>query len=184
MISIDAKAIEKAKILLSSCPQQVKSAAASAINRTSTMSKTKVSKTIRKNYLIAAKDIKSTLSIKRASSTKLTGSISSIGRAPLITAFRVRSYKKGPVRVQVLKNSSPKPVRGLFIGTSLKGYVGAMQRKKLSSRYPLRVPHGPSVPQMFSAERSMGEIEPFAEKTLNERFLHEVEYRLGKFGGR
>lgn len=180
MISIDAKEIEKAKSLLKNYPQQVKAAAASAINRTSTMVKTEVSKTIRKNYLISAKDIKSTLSIKRASRSKLTGMISSIGQAPLITAFRVRTYKKGPVRVQVMKKNKPKPV----IGSSLKGYVGAMQRKNLSMRYPLRIPHGPSVPQMFSAESSMSVIAPFAEKTLNQRFLHEVSYRYGKFGGR
>ena len=143
MISIDAKEIEKAKSLLKNYPQQVIAAAASAINRTSAMVKTEVSKTIRKNYLISAKDIKSTLSIKRASRLKLTGMIS-----------------------------------------SLKGYVGAMQRKNLSMRYPLRIPHGPSVPQMFSADRSMSVIAPFAEKTLNQRFLHEVSYRYGKFGGR
>ena len=102
----------------------------------------------------------------------------------MITAFRVRAYKKGPVRVQVMKKNKPKPVLGLFIGSSLKGYVGAMQRKNLSMRYPLRIPHGPSVPQMFSADRSMSVIAPFAEKTLNQRFLHEVSYRYGKFGGR
>lgn len=45
-----------------------------------------------------------------------------------------------------------------------------MQRKNLSMRYPLRIPHGPSVPQMFSADRSMSVIAPFAEKTLNQRF--------------
>lgn len=183
MISIDAKEIEKAKLLLQKCPKQVTAAAASAINRTSTAVKTQVAKTIRANYLISAKDIKGTLNIKRASSLKLTGMISSIGAAPLITAFRVRIYKKGPVRVQVLKNSRPKAVPGLFIGTSLKGYVGAMQRKNLRMRYPLRIPHGPSVPQMFAAKRSMSTIAPFAEKTLNQRFLHEVQYRLGKYGG-
>lgn len=177
MISIDAKEIEKAKSLLKNYPQQVIAAAASAINRTSAMVKTEVSKTIRKNYLISAKDIKSTLSIKRASRLKLTGMISSIGQA-------LRAYKKGPVRVQVMKKNKPKPVLGLFIGSSLKGYVGAMQRKNLSMRYPLRIPHGPSVPQMFSADRSMSVIAPFAEKTLNQRFLHEISYRYGKFGGR
>ncbi len=115
MISIDAKEIEKAKILLENYPQQVKAAAASAINRTSAMVKTEVSKTIRKNYLISAKDIKSTLSIKRASRSKLTGMISSIGQAPLITAFRVRAYKKGPVRVQVMKKINPNRFLGYLL---------------------------------------------------------------------
>ena len=51
MISIDAKEIEKAKILLENYPQQVKAAAASAINRTSAMVKTEVSKTISKKTI-------------------------------------------------------------------------------------------------------------------------------------
>jgi len=28
------------------------------------------------------------------------------------------------------------------------------------------------------------DLAPFAEKVLNRRFLHEVSYRYGKFGGR
>lgn len=184
MISIDADNYENAKALLQNAPAQVGAAVTNAINRTATTVKAHVSKTIRKNYLISAKDIKGTLSIKRATRSNLKGMISSIGPAPLLTSFKVRVYKKGPVRVQVLKNSKPESIPGLFVGTALKGYVGAMQRKNLSARYPLRIPYGPSVSQMFSAERSMSEIAPFAEKTLNERFLHEVDYRLGRYGGR
>lgn len=70
-----------------------------------------------------------------------------------------------------MKKNKPKPVLGLFIGSSLKGYVGAMQRKNLSMRYPLRIPHGPSVPQMFSADRSMSVIAPFAEKNIESKIF-------------
>lgn len=182
MISIDTQELENARVLLSGAEGQVHAATVNAINRTTTSVKAYVSKTIRANYLVAAKDIKATLSIKRATKTKLVGVVSSIGQPPLITSFKVLVSKKGPVRVQVLKKGRPKPVAGIFMGTSLKGYVGAMQRKDLKMRYPLRIPHGPSVPQMFGAKRSMSLIGPYAEKTLNQRFLHEVEYRLGRLG--
>lgn len=184
MIVVDAKEVEKARILFHKAPNLVEAATVDAINRTSTAVKTFVSKTIRANYLVSAKDVKSALGLKRATKTNLVGIITSVGEPPLITAFRVKVYKKGPVKVQVLKKGKPKKVRGLFMGTSLKGYVGAMQRKDLKMRYPLRIPHGPSVPQMFSAQRSMSSITPFAEKTLNQRFVHEIDYRFNKYGGK
>ena len=34
--------------------------------------------------------------------------------------------------------------------------------------------------EMFGAENVIGELTPLAEATLNERFLHEVEYRFQK----
>ena len=98
----------------------------------------------------------------------------------LLTAFRVRNHKRAPVKVQIRKQGGAKSVPGLFLGVSRNGYKGAMQRKKRKARYPLRIPYGPSVPQMFGAENVIGELTPLAEATLNERFLHEVEYRFQK----
>lgn len=184
MITIEAKNIEYAKAVLGNSPKAIKTAAAAAINRTVTTVKAKTSKSIRENYTIKARDIKSKVSTKRASSSNLRGVISSTGNANLITAFRVRPRKKGPVRVQVLKKGSLKPVPGLFVGRSLKGFVGAMQRTKRNARYPLRIPRGPSVPQMFGSKNVMGELVPLAEETLNKRFLHEIDYRLDKLGGK
>ncbi len=180
MISIEAENIEYARQMLAGAPKKVRYAATNAINRTVTKMKTQVSKTIRKNYLVSAKDVKGTLSIKRASGTRLQGSITSTGRSPLLTAFRVRVNKRGPVKVQVRRGAGAKAVPGLFLGTSRKGYVGAMMRKKLHARYPLKIPYGPSVPKMFGSENVLAELTPMAEKTLNERFLHEVEYQFNK----
>ena len=180
MISINAENLAYAQNLLGNAPQKIRQAAASAINRTISKIKTQTSKSIRKNYLVSAKGIKGTLNIKRASHAKLRGVIASQGRPMLLTAFRVRKNKRGPVKVQVRRQNSLKPVYGLFLGISRKGYVGAMQRTQRKARYPLRVPYGPSVPQMFGSENVISELTPLAEATLNERFLHEVEYRFGK----
>lgn len=180
MISIEAKNLEYAQQMLGGAPKQIEQAAANAINRTITKIKTQTSKSIRKNYLISAKNVKGTLNIKRASRSKLRGVLASRGRPVLLTAFRVRANKRGPVKVQVRKQSGAKAVPGLFLGVSRKGYTGAMQRTQRKARYPLRIPYGPSVPQMFGSENVIGELTPLAEATLNERFLHEVEYRFSK----
>lgn len=180
MISIDTQNLLYARSLLGNAPKEIQKAAVNAINRTVTRLKTQVSKTIRKNYLINARDVKGTLNIRRASSAHLRGVIGSRGRPPLLTAFRVRANKRGPVKVQVRKGRSAKPVPGLFLGASRTGYVGAMQRTQLKARYPLRIPYGPSVPQMFGSEEVIEELTPMAEDMLNERFLHEVEYRFNK----
>lgn len=180
MISIEAKNLEYAQQMLGGAPKQIEQAAANAINRTITKIKTQTSKSIRKNYLISAKNVKGTLNIKRASRSKLRGVLASRGRPVLLTAFRVRANKRGPVKVQVRKQSGAKAVPGLFLGVSRKGYTGAMQRTQRKARYPLRIPYGPSVPQMFGSENVIGELTPLAEATLNERFLHEVEYLFSK----
>ena len=170
MISIDAKNIEYAQQMLGKAPKEINLAAVNAINRTITKIKTQTSKSIRKNYLVSAKNVKGTLNIKRASRSKLCGVLASQGSPLLLTAFRVRNHKRGPVKVQIRKQGGAKSVPGLFLGVSRNGYKGAMQRKKRKARYP----------QMFGAENVIGELTPLAEATLNERFLHEVEYRFQK----
>lgn len=180
MISIDAKNLEYAQRKLGGTPKQIEQAAANAINYTITKIKTQTSKSIRKNYLVSAKNVKGALDIKRASRSNLRGVLASRGSPLLLTAFRVRNHKRAPVKVQIRKQGGAKSVPGLFLGVSRNGYKGAMQRKKRKARYPLRIPYGPSVPQMFGAENVIGELTPLAEATLNERFLHEVEYRFQK----
>lgn len=187
MITITPENMEKAQGLLAKAPKQVELAASAAINRTMISVRKQVSVSIRANYIIKAGDIKSALSISRAGGSGLTGEIKAKGPAPLLTAFRVSIYKRTkrgktkPIKAQVLKSSGAKVVRGAFFNVSKSGYAGLMQRTS-SSRYPLRIPHGPSVPQMFGSERVLSELVPMAEETLNKRFLHEVEYRLGQLG--
>lgn len=181
MISIDAKNLEYAQRRLGGAPKQIEQAAANAINYTITKIKTQTSKSIRKNYLVSAKKVKGALNIKRASRSKLRGVLASQGSPLLLTAFRISVNKRGgPLKAKVRKQSRVKAVPGLFLGVSRKGYTGVMQRAQRKARYPLRIPYGPSVPQMFGSENVIGELTPLAEATLNKRFLHEVEYRFGK----
>lgn len=182
MISIKAENLEYAKMLLGDAPKQIHWAAVRAINSAVTEITTQISTTIRKNYAIKAKSVKGNLHIERASRSKLHGVVASKGRPVLLSAFDLRSYKKrkGPMRAKIRNSENFKPVKGLFLGTSRTGYVGAMQRTQLHARYPLRIPYGPSVPQMFGSPDVVGELAVLAQATLNKRFLHEVEQRFSK----
>ena len=178
MIKIEASNVKYAEEILADKPKQIKSAALAAINRTITHVKSKISITVRKQYVVSAKDIKDTIHIKRAKSSYLQGTVSSKGRPLLLSAFSVRGNKQRnkPLRVRVRRDGSLKPVHGLFRGTSRRGYRGLMLRTQPAS-YPLKVPYGPSVPQMLGNPDVVAEIETDAGQYLSDRFLHEVEYR-------
>ena len=194
MITIESKNIEYAQAMLGDMPKQIRAAANSAINRTLTMVRSKSSKSIRANYLVNKNKLKGRITKQRSKVRFLRGSVSIYGRPFLLTNFKVslprlrtnrktnKKYRKGPVRVQVLKQGTLKPVRGLFIGTTRAGSVLPMRRVG-KSRYPLEALYGPSLPQMFGSKRVLTELVPLAEETLNKRFLREVNYRFGKIHG-
>lgn len=195
-ITIDEKALKTARELFADSPKVVRIAAAKAINRVNTAVQKEVSKAIRKNYEISAKNIKKGFKLKRATAGQPMGAVISRGTPTLITHFKLKpdptkmmaalrngaiaSKSVGPISVKVKKGSSFVPVRGLFIQKSSRsGYAGAMQRY-VKSAYPLHIPYGPSVPQMFGNEETLAELIPVAEEVLNDRFLHEITVRYMK----
>lgn len=195
-ITIDEKALKTARELFADSPKVVRIAAAKAINRANSAVQKEVSKAIRKNYEISAKNIKKGFKLKRATAGQPMGAVISRGTPTLITHFKLKpdptkmmaalrngaiaGKSVGPISVKVKKSSSFVPVRGLFIQKSSRsGYAGAMQRY-VKSAYPLHIPYGPSVPQMFGNEETLAELIPVAEEVLNDRFLHEITVRYVK----
>ncbi len=195
-ISIDEKLVKEAYDLFADNHKVVRIAAAKAINRANSAVQKEVSKAIRKNYEISAKNIKKGFKLKRATAGQPMGAVISRGTPTLITHFKLKpdptkmmaalrngaiaGKSVGPISVKVKKGSSFVPVRGLFIQKSSRsGYAGAMQRY-VKSAYPLHIPYGPSVPQMFGNEETLAELIPIAEEVLNDRFLHEITVRYVK----
>lgn len=195
-ISIDEKLVKEAYDLFADNHKVVRIAAAKAINRANIAVQKEVSKAIRKNYEISAKNIKKGFKLKRATAGQPIGAVISRGAPTLITRFKLKpdptkmmaalrsgaiaGKSVGPISVKVKKGSSYVPIRGLFIQKSSRsGYAGAMQRY-VKSAYPLHIPYGPSVPQMFGNEETLAELIPIAEEVLNDRFLHEITIRYVK----
>ncbi len=195
-ISIDEKLVKEAYELFADNHKVVRVAAAKAINRANTAVQKEVSKAIRKNYEISAKNIKKGFKLKRATAGQPIGAVISRGTPTLITRFKLKpdptkmmaalrsgaiaGKSIGPISVKVKKGSNYVPVKGLFIQkASRSGYVGPMERYAKSA-YPLKIPYGPSVPQMFGNEETLAELIPVAEEVLNDRFLHEIIVRAVK----
>ena len=173
-IAFDEGALAKAEELLGDCRVQIRRAANAAINRAIITVKKEASQAIREVYIVKAKDVKGSIALIKAKKDNLEGMIISKGTPLMLNSFRMRARKKKPYRVQVKQEGSLKPIKGLFVQKQLPlQRVGA-------ARYPLRIPHGPSVPQMFGSEETLKLLVPVAEETLNKRFLHAIEYRYGR----
>ncbi|MEG2344091.1 MAG: hypothetical protein RSB52_08020 [Acidaminococcaceae bacterium] len=201
MISIDfdKKTMELAKNVFAESPKQVKYAASAAINRTTTAVRKKLAGLIVGKYDISSGNVKKAITIKRAGRNVLRGAVGSVGAVLPITSFNLRPnpkrinsslrtggrvFKAGPMRVRVLRRQGFIAIPGLFVQQSSRSnYAGPMHRY-MKTRYPLRTPYGPSIPQMAGNKEVLEELVPFAEKALNQRFLHEVLYRYGKYGGK
>ena len=178
-VKLNEKNARLAASLMRFMPSQVQAAAVAAINRTITTTRKEISKAVRERYIIRAGDVKRALFTQKAKNQSLRGVITVKGTPLSLAKFRLRRRKRGPVRVQVLRGGSARPVKGLFVQRFPSGYEGPMHRRK-RARYPLATPFGPSVPAMVGKEETLEQFVPKAEKTLNERFLHEIKWRLSK----
>ena len=184
-IKIDDKEIKKTLKNLDKFPKQVPKAASAAINRTITFTNKKVSQEVRKIYNVKAGDIKSTIKIKRATPSNLSGEINSNGKRLTLKRFsRTNKWKRGkPIKVKVKKtgakvvNTSPKAFM-----TSLNGN-GQILKRKGASQYPVEVLHTLSIPQMISNTEVSDSVMEEARQVLQKRIEHEVIYRLKKLGG-
>ena len=173
-IDFDRAAVMHMRMAMLRMPQMVHKAQAAAINRTLTGLRTQVSKTVRKNYVISAADIKKTISLQKAKAASPSGAMLVKGKPVRLQKFKVKESKRGPMRVKVKKSQSPQPVKGLFH----RGEIFMHRRQK--ARYPLKSPYGPSVPQMTENPAILDELAKFARTRLNERLIHEIDYRLGR----
>lgn len=184
-IKIDDREIKNTLKKLDKFPKQVPKAASAAINRTITFTNKKVSQEVRKIYNIKAGDIKSSIKIKKATPSNLSGEINSSGRRLTLKRFsKTNKWKRGkPIKVKVKKtgakvvNTSPKAFM-----TSLNGN-GQILKRKGSSQYPVEVLHTLSVPQMISNVKVSDVVMEEAKQVLKRRIEHEVEHRLSRLGG-
>lgn len=203
-IRIDAKQFAAAQNLLRQFPEEVDKAASAAINRTVTTVRKEISKAVTKNYTIKSEVVKKTLDTKRSSVQRLRGEIRSTGSQMSLKRFRVsrnamgtdfsktksavdttggsRKRKRSPIKVRILKRRKLAPLRAGALFKTPKGEKLGLLRRVRKQSLPITTTAGPSVPQMFGAERTLEQLEPLAQETLNKRFIHEVEVRLGKKG--
>lgn len=178
-INFDEKAAAAAQEAMRSAPKQTVKAAIGAINRTVTKTAALISKETRVRYIVKAADVKSSLKKKKATKASLSASVVSTGSPLPLVSFKVTKSRRGPMKAKVLKKGALKPVQGLYQNEKAR-YKGVLLRKT-GARYPVKSPFGPSIPTMIGNEEVLGRLTPQISAFLNQRFLHELDYQLGRF---
>lgn len=187
---VDTEQLKRVAVELSEYPKVAPKAMAAALNRTITTVKTEMKREAVAAYEIKAGDVNKTLSIKRASPSKLQAVASSVGRPIALIHFKVKP-KKPPtkatrkrVMVKIKKSSGYSTINtkpSAFVQNA-SGAINVFQRKG-AARLPIKRLYSLAVPQMIGSKAVMDRIQVKANETLDKRVTHEIEYRLGKIKG-
>lgn len=193
---IDTKEIKSIRVKLDGLKKEIPAATASALNRTLDYTATQIGREVTKTYSIKASLVKKTLRKNRASKTKLNAYISSTGHTLSLANFphspkapwKGGGAKPRSVTVKIKQGSNKQ------ISTSPKAFIAPtgggpdtvqynVFRRTGEGRLPITVIRTLSVPQMIGEKDTINRIQKAAEKKLEERIKHEIEYRINKAAG-
>ena len=185
MISISVEGENAVKEALRGSPKKVNLVLSRAVNRTVTNVKSNISKQVRAEYVIKkASDVKNSLHITKATTSKPYAIVRSAGGKIDLTKFRISPDEPRPknppkhgYKVKIKKSESLKTVPRGFLAYA-KGSIGFFQRIG-SSREPIKRLMGPSIPEMINRPEIINYIEEQAGTMLEKRLGHEMERVLG-----
>jgi hypothetical protein len=202
-LSIDTSQLKTLSKAMKEFPTIAKKALPAAINRTVSTVNTKMQKEITTRYKIKKSDLSggskykgeksnNLIKVKKASVQDPSGNINI--RSGTLTLSRFLQLPKSPVpvkgktkkaiqkikppKVQV-KRGGTKPVKGTFV-LKANGTTGIFARDENGK---LRMLRTLSAAQMASNKDVMKVVEETAGETLQQRFEHEMQYRINKLAG-
>ncbi len=183
-INVDQKVIKSVEKALRNIPNGSKRAIANATNRAITKGRTTISKEITSEFTIKAKDVKATLSLQKATVSRLGGVVKS--SAPVTTLIRFKTTpktvtKKRPAALKVaVKKGGYKTLPGAFIVQTKSGHIGVFERSK-ESRLPIKQIMGPSIPYMAKGPNVSSTVQKDMTNMFYTRLEHEMTRLLKKY---
>lgn len=185
-VTVTTEHVEKAQAMLAHLPGQSQKVLARALNRALENARSNTVKSARDEYQVKATEVRKTLKITRATSTRLQAVVSSRGMVLPLSAFSVKpktpnGRRRTPIRVGVQKGSA-EALRNAFIAR-VGGRLGVYERVG-KARLPIKQLYGPSVPQMIGNNRVIGDIAEKARQTMDVRLDHEISRVLNEGSGR
>ena len=175
MVTIDDNGLREAeKILNGISTQGAGKAISRALNRSILAARTAGTKAVGQEYAIKASDIKANLTMKKASYTNLTASLSAKGPAVDIMNFKVKLGS--PIFAQVKKNGGGGYLKDSFavVQPSLR-----VLHRQGAARNPTSRSFGPSIAQMFGNEATIKAMTDRASEVLETRLQHEMGNIIG-----
>lgn len=189
-VIVETKELKRVAVELSAFPKVAPKAMSAALNRTIATVKTDMRREAVAAYEVKSADVAKSLSVKKASPSRLTASAISAGRPIALIHFKVKPRKPPSKRTAKQVMVKIKKSEGYTtIGTKPSAFVqdvnGAVNVFKRigAKRLPIKRLYSLSVPQMISNEEVINRITEKAHETLDKRVTHEINYRLKKIKG-
>jgi len=177
MIEFNAEQIKKGEMLLGGIKDALPRAQSNAINRSITSARAEAVRSVTKDYVITAGEVRKTIVIKNANPNNPVGAIRSSGSPIALSKFDISPKrpggKKTNVTARVKRSGGRKPIKKAFVAGVSSGHTGVFVRAG-KARYPLKQLYGPSIPQMVGNENVMKSVEEKATATLDKRLDHEI----------
>jgi len=182
-IRVDKKAIRRAEKLLRNIPNGTQKAIVNATNRALTKGRMVVNRGITSRFTIKATQVKESLSIQKASFSRLGGLVKSNAPVTELSRFKVtpnKVTKKKPNTLKVdVKKSGFKAIPHAFIMQTKSGHTGVFERIG-KARTPVKQLMGPSIPYMAKDPQIASDVQKEMVNMFNSRLDHEVKRLLKK----
>lgn len=186
-IKIDDAQIRRLKREFREIPGKSRRALSATLNKTIVGVRTDTVRVVVKEYLVRSGDVRSTLTIRKATINRLDASMRSEGTAIRLIKFRTSPKSAtsrrpaGGVRVQVKRSGGGGRISGAFIAVMRNASVGVFVRKG-RSRLPIEQLYGPAIPSMIGGDDVWLALETMANQRLAKNLNHEIERILKGFG--
>ncbi len=149
---------------------------ARVLNRTSTTVKTAMSRMVRQELNLRAKDINALVRVQRASRQSHVVTITVLGRSVPLIDYAARQTARG-VTVKVKRQGGRKLVEGAFIATMRSGHRGVFKRKG-ARRLPIRELFSTAVVQYLDDDEVIGQLGQVARDAFENHLDREIRFRL------
>lgn len=186
MIEVSAETIERVEALLAGVPKGAERALSNAVNRGLSKIKTGAAKKVREVYTVQSSAINEATDtrIQKASTGNIAGYIHFSGYKIPLYKFKVTPKAPG-IKKQVtaaVKKGGGTAFENAFIAQMKSGHIGVFERET-SKRLPVEEQMGLAMAQMAGNQNVIAELEKEAQKTVDERIVHEIDRLLNGYGG-
>lgn len=180
-ITIDAKKLDLARIVLANIKNGAERAIQGTINTSLTMARRKIYGEIDREFDLKKKNTrgKEVVSIQRAGPDNLVGMLRFRGSALPLANFGItpnRRQKAKMVYAQVIRQNGFKPLGRSFIAKMRSGHIGIFARVG-KGRYPIQQKYSVSVPQMVNR---VLEYSPNLKTDIQTEVDSKLDYQINR----
>lgn len=187
-LSISNASLERVMSDLAAVQRDFPQAIARAVNRTMDGMRTDAVQETRKKYFVSAKDVRASISFRKAGAGNLMGAMVSKGKRHSLADYQLspstpRAGKHPQLKGAVKREGGLKPLGPAFLVKRSGGRYFPFYRvgSGAGSRYKgIQSLISPSMPQLIKNEETVKAMEQGAEERFTKRVEHEISLILGK----